>query len=623
MKKKTNPLGIAGGLLAVLCITLALAACPTTDDPEDSQPWFEEAFDVVYRDLTTYMDPDPDKEFKHDLSTYKIEPSGATNRTVVWEIDSFDPPAGAYNWVWLEGKNTLCTGHGFPSGTEGKVYLTATIYNGRGNTGDPQKDDLVQDVVITVKEFSPVADIEMDTDSMTATTSITLRPVVKPDGASLRNNVSWSIKNAGGTGATLDGNILKTAMLGSGEVTVTATIPNGKGFGVDFIKDFPITVNQLIPVLRIDNVPGTAIPTKGLALNGDVMPIGATNKAITWSIVPTGTTSSGASITDGRILNTRSGGTVVVRATVANGNFNSGNGNPIAYTQDFSIDVNAFIPATGITLEKVSENAEATKPLTLYSIVTPDNATNRDIVWSITVQGGTEAVIVGNVLTAQKSGTVTIQARITNGSGTNSDTTRSFDIPVSGLVAVTAIADVPSTVTVGNAFPLTLTGRVVPPDATNQSITWAIKSAGSTGASLNSGILRASSAGTIVVTATIINGKGFNDHFTDDFTITAAAAGNIGFTITAETITDKAGSIASDISFSRANPTWGTIAVTGYDAGSLRWSVPGTDVKGTTQPIDLNPGRSAYDSEGRHFLTIFVTIGGVPYSKSVIFTVGP
>ena len=77
------------------------------------------------------------------------------------------------------------------------------------------------------------------------------------------------------------------------------------------------------------------------------------------------------------------------------------------------------------------------------------------------------------------------------------------------FIQVADIVGVPDTATVGG--PLPLTGTVLPSDATNQSITWSIKDAGSTGAVIDSGALTAAAAGTVVITAMIANGISADD----------------------------------------------------------------------------------------------------------------
>ena len=66
------------------------------------------------------------------------------------------------------------------------------------------------------------------------------------------------------------------------------------------------------------------------------------------------------------------------------------------------------------------------------------------------------------------------------------------------------IIDVPDQAVAG--IPLNLTGTVYPFYATNKTITWSIKNAGSTGATITGSTLNTMAAGTVVVTATVEDG---------------------------------------------------------------------------------------------------------------------
>jgi hypothetical protein len=94
------------------------------------------------------------------------------------------------------------------------------------------------------------------------------------------------------------------------------------------------------------------------------------------------------------------------------------------------------------------------------------------------------------------------------------------------FVAVTGITGVSSGVTVGTT--LTLTGTVAPDTATNKTIDWTVKTAGTTaaGAAITDGNkLNATGTGTVEVTATIANGTAEGTAFTKDFTITVSPDG--------------------------------------------------------------------------------------------------
>ena len=89
------------------------------------------------------------------------------------------------------------------------------------------------------------------------------------------------------------------------------------------------------------------------------------------------------------------------------------------------------------------------------------------------------------------------------------------------FVAVTDITGVARETTAG--VDLTLSGTVVPRDATNKAITWTVKNADGTGAVINGNTLSANTPGTVTVTARIVNGKSSNSDFTKDFSITIQA----------------------------------------------------------------------------------------------------
>jgi hypothetical protein len=92
----------------------------------------------------------------------------------------------------------------------------------------------------------------------------------------------------------------------------------------------------------------------------------------------------------------------------------------------------------------------------------------------------------------------------------------------SGFVAVTNITGVPNSGTVDEA--ITLTGTVVPSYATNKTIVWTINDAddGSASPNITNGVLTATAEGTVIVTATIVNGTAEGTNYTQDFEIEIA-----------------------------------------------------------------------------------------------------
>ena len=86
------------------------------------------------------------------------------------------------------------------------------------------------------------------------------------------------------------------------------------------------------------------------------------------------------------------------------------------------------------------------------------------------------------------------------------------------FVAVSSISGIPNSAEMGVSLPLS--GTVAPASATNQTIVWSVKSAGTTGAPISGSTLNTSAGGTVTITATIANGAAMGTAYTQDFTIT-------------------------------------------------------------------------------------------------------
>ena len=130
------------------------------------------------------------------------------------------------------------------------------------------------------------------------------------------------------------------------------------------------------------------------------------------------------------------------------------------------------------------------------------------------------------------SSTTTIKAiAVKSGMKNSTVSSASYTINIApAFVAVTDITGVATTMTAGT--PLTLSGTVEPSNATNKTIVWSVKSAGSTGASISGNTLFATAAGTVTVTATVTNGRAASSDYTKDFAITVSAAPVRKYTLT-------------------------------------------------------------------------------------------
>ena len=86
-----------------------------------------------------------------------------------------------------------------------------------------------------------------------------------------------------------------------------------------------------------------------------------------------------------------------------------------------------------------------------------------------------------------------------------------------GFRMVTTVADLPRMAAVN--VPLTLSGTVVPADATRRNIVWSIVDAEMTGVTLSGNTLTATETGTVTVSAGITGGYASGKDFEKEFEI--------------------------------------------------------------------------------------------------------
>jgi len=201
----------------------------------------------------------------------------------------------------------------------------------------------------------------------------------------------------------------------------------------------------------------------------------------------------------------------------------------------------AFSPAEGDTYVLIiSENGVNQTSNGIVMAYSNDKFT---LMASINVSVSFEVTISGSGI-INITGTITVQGGATvTGPGSLTTTTR--------FVAVTNITGIPSGAIVGN--PITLSGTVKPSNATNKTIVWSLKDAGTTGAAINGNTLSTTAVGTITVTATIANGSTASTPYTQDFSI--AITGRSGSAVrTVNSIVELSALLASLPSNTLQNP---------------------------------------------------------------------
>ena len=252
--------------------------------------------------------------------------------------------------------------------------------------------------------------------------------------------------------------------------------------GLEFMGEDPV-FESYVPVTSVDVTPKTLTLASGATrtLTVSIIPVDATNRAITWST----SDSTLATVPNGLVTANSTGkaGTVTITAI--------GEGN---HTSSCVVTISP-VAVTSVDLSQSTATLASGASLTLTATVSPSNATSRDVSWS-TSDNTLATVINGTVIanSTGKAGTVTITATAGGRNGTCSVTV--------SPVTVTGIALDSTSLTISTGASELLTAKIFPENATNKDVTWSTSD--NTIATVTNGTVSANNsgrAGIVLITA--------------------------------------------------------------------------------------------------------------------------
>lgn len=208
--------------------------------------------------------------------------------------------------------------------------------------------------------------------------------------------------------------------------------------------------------------------------------------------------------------------------------------------------------------------------LQLSAVVSPSNATNKNVTWSIVNGTGQASVNSSGLVTAISNGTVTAKATATDGSGVSG----TLQINISGqIISVSGItvtgAGGASIITSVNGT-LQLSASVRPSSASNKNVTWSVID-GTGSATINStGLITALSEGTVTAYATAADGSGVSGSLTLTIASQLIPVSNITVTgsggatsISSDNGTLQLGAVVLPSNATDNTITWSIVNVTG------------------------------------------------------------
>ena len=303
------------------------------------------------------------------LLTATVLPDSATNKLLTWSSSNYKV-AYVHNGLVI------------PYGA-GTATITAKSSNGK---------TAACKVVVTQKDI-PVEKIEIEPKNLTLETYdlYVLKANFTPEDAT-EAQISWSSSNSKIVSVYNEyNNYCEINAVGEGTATITATTSNGKK------ATCKVTVKPYVPVksVKLDKTSVTIEAGKTTNVKATISPSDATFPYISWY------TDNGdvATVDEGKITAV-SEGTATITAQVNDG-------------KSATCKVTVTKPKTTIKMVKTSYNMGVGESYTLKTTITPENATDKNIVWSSS--DTSIATVSEGKVTTKKTGIVYITAALSNG----------------------------------------------------------------------------------------------------------------------------------------------------------------------------------------------------------------
>ncbi len=318
--------------------------------------------------------------------SYAIAPSNATNKNVTWSSDN--TAVATVN----DGKVTAIS--------YGTAVITVTTEDGAKTSS----------CYVTVeKPTIPVTSVVLNKDNMTVYVgySDVLTATVLPDNATTKD-VKWSSSNSN-RASVVDG-VVTGVGVGSAVIIVT-TVDGGHAavcnVTVKAAPDQPISVTGI----SLDKTSMSIEVGKSSSLIATVTPDDATNKAVNW----TSANSNIATVSANGVVTAKAEGVTTIQATTVDGN------KTVSCTVTVTAASSTTVDVTGVSINKGSTTLAIGKSETLTATVTPDNATNKNVIWKSSDES-VATVSSSGVVKAVSEGTAKITVTTQDGGYTDTCT---------------------------------------------------------------------------------------------------------------------------------------------------------------------------------------------------------
>ena len=392
--------------------------------------------------------------------TAKVLPENATNATLKWKIT----PENVL-------KPTAASGQ-FTAQQVGEALVRAEAVDGSGITAECKvlvKPRLVQSISLnaTQKEL-----IIGDAFSLTAT--------AMPENATNRN-VVWKLVSGDAISLSNIGVIQAKKV---GEALVRAEAADGSGITAECKL---VVKPRLVQAISLNATQKNLVIGDSFTLTATLSPENATNHNVIWKLV----SGDAISLSNTGVIQAKKVGEALVRAEAADGS---------GITAECKVVVKPRL-VQAISLNATQKNLIIGDSFTLTATLSPENATNRNVVWKL-VSGDAISLSNTGVIQAKKVGAALVRAEAADGSGVSA----ACKVVVKPrLVQSISLNATQKELIIGDSF--TLTATLSPENATNRNVIWKLVSGDAISLS-NTGVIQAKKVGVALVRAEAADGSG-------------------------------------------------------------------------------------------------------------------
>lgn len=479
-----------------------------------------------------------------------VAPANASNPVVAWSVDNA-------SIATISGAGMLT-----PL-TDGVVQVTATATDGTGVSGMAVVTLTNQIWVNAINITAPGNNFTITVDKAT----LQLDAEVLPANAS-NKAIVWAANPSD------VGTISQTGLVspvGNGLLTVTATALDAGGFSASRVITISgqITLPQSVTIAPTGNITVFSVRGGNLQFTETVLPATTTDKSVTWSVTPI----TRATISGSGMLTAIADGPVTVTAV----------SNAVASISGFYLlSLSNQNAVTSVSVSGTATSVLAGNSILLSATVSPANASNPAITWASSNNAVATVSGIGQVR-GLSSGVVTITAT-------------SVDVPsVQGMYVVTVIQRVTAITVSGTGGintisvlggTLQMEATVAPATATNPTVTWTVSNEAIATINSVTGLLQAVANGTVLVTASAVDGSGVTGFRTvsitnqtvapppttiTSFTLSGSSTVNVGATIALSALIEPNTVTVSGLVFTSSDASVATVTndgeVTGVSAG--------------------------------------------------------